>query len=84
MDYLKPIAFAVRTKIMLATGSDEDSIQRERSESDLVKMAGMGMTPYVRWVLLNVTVEGLLEGKMEIRKMSGQVLGKLLQICKSK
>jgi hypothetical protein len=47
-------------------------------------MAGMGMTPYVRWVLLNVTIEGLLEGKMEIRKMSGQVLGKLLQICEFK
>jgi Family of unknown function (DUF6535) len=83
-DYLQPIAFAVRMKIMLATGRDEDSIQRKRSESDLVKMAGMGMTPYVRWVLLNVTIEGLLEGKMEVRKMSGQVLGKLLQICESK
>ena len=83
-DYLQPMAFAVRTKIMLATGSDEDSIQREWSESDLVKMTGMGMTPYVRWVLLNVTVDGLLEGKMEVRKMSGQVLGKLLQICESK
>ena len=72
-DYLQPIAFAIRTKIMLATGSDEDSIQRERSKSDLVKMAGMGMTPYFRWVLLNATVEGLLEGKTEVRKMSGQV-----------
>jgi Family of unknown function (DUF6535) len=82
-DYLQPIAFAVRTKIMVATGS-EDSIQRERSESDLVKMAGMGMTPYVRWVLLNATVEGLLEGKTEVRKMSGQVLGKLLQTRESK
>ena len=71
-------------KIMLATGSDEDSIRRKQSESDLVKMAGMGMTPYVRWVLLNVTVEALLEGKMEIRRMSEQVFGKLLQTCESK
>ena len=78
------MAFAVRTKIVLAIGSDDNSIQHEQSESDLVKMAGMGMTPYVKWVLLNVIVGGLLEGKMEMCKMSGRVLGKLLQICESK
>jgi hypothetical protein len=69
---------------MLVTGRDEDRIERKRSESDLVKMAGMGMTPYVRWVLLNVTVEGLLEGETGVCKMSGQVLSKLLQICEYK
>jgi hypothetical protein len=83
-DYLQPLAFVVRTKIMLVTGRDEDRIERERSEIDLVKMAGMGMTPYVRWVLLNVTVEGLLEGKTGVRNMSGQVLSQLLQICEYK
>jgi hypothetical protein len=83
-DYLQPLAFAVRMKIMLATGQDEDSIQGERSENDRMEMAGMGMTPYVRWVLLNVTVEGLLEGKTEVRKMSGQVLSQLLQVCEYK
>lgn len=67
-------------KILLAMGRDEDSIQGERSEHGWVKMAGMGMKLYVRWVLLNVTVGGLLEGKPEVRKMSGQVLGKLLQV----
>jgi hypothetical protein len=83
-DHLQPLAFAVRMKIMLATGSDEDSSQRQRSESDLLRMAGMGMTPYVRWVLLNVTDEGFLEGKTEVREMSKQILSKLLQICEYK
>ena len=58
----RTLAFVVRTKLMLAVGRDEDNIEREQLESDLMKMAGTGMTPYVQWVLLNVTVEGLLEG----------------------
>ena len=45
-DCLQPVAFAVRTKIMLATGRDEDSIEREQSEIDLEKMASWGMTHY--------------------------------------
>jgi hypothetical protein len=40
-EYLRPLAFAVRTKVMLATECDEDIIQRERSESDLLQIAGM-------------------------------------------
>ena len=83
-DYLQPLAFAVRTKIMLATGRDEDGIERERSKSKLLKMAEMGMTPYVRQVLLDATVDGWLEGKTEIHRISGHVLGKLLQVCEYK
>jgi len=37
-DYSQPLAFAVRTKLMLAVGRDEDNIERERLEGDLVKM----------------------------------------------
>lgn len=65
-------------KIILAIGRDEDVIEWKRSKSKLVKMARMGMTLYVRWVLLNVTVDGLLEGKMEIRKMSGAGFGPVI------
>lgn len=64
---------------MLATGHDEDSIELERSKSDLVKMVRIRMTPYIRSVLPNAAVEGLLQGKTAVRKMSGQVWGKLLQ-----
>ena len=84
MDYLQPVAFAVRTKVMLATGCDEDGIERERSKFDLKKMASQGMTHYARQVLLDATVEGLLKGKPEMLKMTGQVLCELLQVCESK
>jgi hypothetical protein len=83
-DYLQPLAFPVRMKILLATGRDEDSIERERSKSKLLTMARMGMTPYVRQVLLNATVDGWLKGKTKIHRMSGRVLGKLLQVCEYK
>jgi len=69
---------------LLATECDEVAFQRERSESDLVKMGGAQLTLYVRWALLNATVEGLLLGKTEVRKISGKILGRLLQICEYK
>ena len=56
-DYLQPVAFAVQTKVMLATGHDEDSIEREWSKIDLKKMASRGMTHYAWQVLLDATTD---------------------------
>ena len=61
MDYLQPVAFAVWTKIMLATGHDDDSIEREWTEIDLKKMASRGMTHYAWQVLLMLRLKDCLK-----------------------
>ena len=53
-------------------------IQRKRSEDDLLKMARMAMD-------IAQCCGGRIDcRKTELRKMSGEVLGKLLQICEYK
>ena len=57
MDYLQPLACALRIKILVATGCDHDHIvPREGSEKEMVTI---GLPPYTRWILLSAMIEGL-------------------------
>jgi len=78
MDYLQPLACALRTKILVATGCDDHhSLQWEGSAKEMVTI---GLPPYTRWVLLSAMIEGLFKGKERVQKMSALVLAKQLQI----
>jgi len=80
VDYLQPLAYAVQTRILLATGKDGHTDHWERTEASLIKMASMGLAPAVRRVLVSATVEGLLAGGIQLRKTCAIVLCKQFQI----
>jgi len=79
MDYFRPLAFVLRTNILVATCDDEER-QWEEIERDLTKLATMGLPPYTRLILVNTTAEGLLKGRPNVRKMCALVLARQLQI----
>ncbi|KAF7336245.1 hypothetical protein MVEN_02172400 [Mycena venus] len=85
VDYLQPLAFALRTRLLLATGDDDHTEQWEKTRRNLITMAERGCMPEVRRVLVGATIEGLLHVRgIQMRKTCAILLCKLLQIGESK
>ena len=80
VDYLQPLAYALRTRILLTTGHDDHNDQWEQTIDNLIKMASMGFVPAVRRVLVSATVEGLLVEKIQLRRTCAIVLCTQFQI----
>jgi hypothetical protein len=78
--YLQPLAYAVRARILLATGIEDHAEQWEQTKRNLIKMASMGLVPEVRRVLVGATVEGLLAGEVQLQKACAIILCRQFQI----
>jgi hypothetical protein len=81
VDYLRPLACALRIRLLLAAGIDDHAEQWDQTRENLSKMAGMGLVPDIRHALIHATLDGLSQGGIQLRKACAIILCKQFQIC---
>jgi hypothetical protein len=83
---LQALACALRIGILIGSGKDEHNEQWEQTKWHLSELAAMGSKPYVRKVLVQASIQGLLLTEqnhgINLQVTCGVILGKQLQNCK--
>jgi hypothetical protein len=80
VDYLQPLACALRVRLLLAADIDDHTEQWDQTQQNLIEMAEMGLVPDIQRVLVRASLDGLRRGGIRLQQACAIILSKKFQI----